>query len=377
MGWGVGGLVVVVEMGRASVTPGRYGAGLGRARRLEVGVRCSGMDRAHGNRGGSRVGRMRAEVGLGAMCGLMVGLMGVVVASGGCATPPIDPLAGLAPAGAQSGTPAYVGESAIGWDTLQPLLAERGGAEVLDEVALTLAARAEAAARGIELSASEVERERVLALEALAPGGSGAERERLADRVLRARGLGPVRFALLIERSALLRAMVRDGVEVTEQDLATARGALAGERRVARVIATRTWDEAAELRDEVERAEDRRAAFIELAIAHSTDPTAPRGGLTEPIGLDDPAYPPEIRRVLAELAPGELSGVLAVERGFVVLLGERQQEGVGTPAEPDDLVARVRLAKERLAMDRLAAELRAGARVRVLDPALRWSSEGR
>lgn len=292
----------------------------------------------------------------------------------GCGAP-VDPLVGLSPQRPIPASPAFVGDAAVAWTDLQPLLAEASGGEVLREVALTLAVRNEARARGVTLSADALDGERALVFEALGAGGaSGAGAERLADRVRRERGLGPERFALLVERSALLHAMVAGEVVVTDADLATAVSARGGERRVARVIAAPTREGIIELRNRVLAADDRRAVFIDLAIAHSTDPTAPRGGLTEPIGLDDPAYPPEVRRALAELAPGEVSGVLALERAFVVLMGEGEAPAADPP-QREALEREVRLAKERLAMDRLAAALLAESGVRVVDPSLRWGWE--
>ncbi len=294
----------------------------------------------------------------------------------GCASNPSEPFAALAPTpDTARQTPAFLGATPLQWNDLAAPLAEAAGRAVVEELAITHAARGEAAARGVTISDTDLARERDLLLTSLTPSASSAQRARLADRVRRERGLGPTRFALLVERNALLRAMVRDQIEVTPADMEIARDATAGERRLARVITVPDRDQAARLRDQVIQAEDRRATFIELAVAHSTDPTATRGGLTEPIGLADPAYPERVRRALTDLRVGEVSPVIAVERGFVVLMGEGDAPPVASDGRP--LEESVRLAKERIAMDRLAARLLQNADVRILDPSLRWSWESR
>ena len=80
-----------------------------------------------------------------------------------------------------------------------------------------------------------------------------------------------------------------------------------------RIIVASTPEAARALRDRVTRG----AAFDELAVAESIDPSARRGGLVGPVAIRE--LRPELRDALAGLGPGAVSDVVTVPTGFAIL----------------------------------------------------------
>jgi parvulin-like peptidyl-prolyl isomerase len=139
------------------------------------------------------------------------------------------------------------------------------------------------------------------------------------------------------------------------------------------VIVMATQREAGELREALEGATgDRSLRFADAAARSSIDSSAARGGLLDPISPLDPTYPAAVGRAFEELGPGEISPVLAVDRGFALVLLEERLPGRDVPRETveEQLRAEVRLRLERLAMDDLAARLLRGASITVFDRGL-------
>lgn len=276
--------------------------------------------------------------------------------------------------------PLMVNQQAVSWDQLSPVLAEASGALAIEEVALHLALRRELDARRMQLSAEAIRAE-----QQMLSGGPNASRDESAflalDEIRTARGLGPTRFQSLLERNAMLRALVQEDVNIDEPTLQTAFAVRHGPRRVVRLIVTPTQREAAQLRSSLlgTPAESLRSAFIQAAIEHSTDPTAGRGGLTEPISPQDPAYAQAVRRVLTTLTPGEISQVVSVDGGFALMLLEQDipEDGIGFEQARPSLERLVRMRQERLLMDRLARNLLAQARITVFDESLNWAWQSR
>ena len=278
-------------------------------------------------------------------------------------------------------TAVLVNGRAIGWSALQPLLAEAAGAEVLDEVALDAALRQEAARRGVRITAADVQREETLLAQALTAevGLSENGGARAIERVRRARRLGDARYAALLERTALMRALVQNEVSVSDAEVALAHRVRSGERRRVRIINTPSQREAATLRQRI-IADPRSAsvAFVEAASTGGvTDPSAVRGGLLGEISSEDPAYPAVLRQSIAQLGPGEVTPVLALERGFGIALVEAVLPPTNEPLDSakDTLAEDLRRRKERVAMQRLAERMRASADVRPLDRSLGWAYE--
>lgn len=261
--------------------------------------------------------------------------------------------------------------------TLNTRLAEAAGAVVVEEMTLDHVIAREAERRGVTATPADLEREREWLARAVG-STAAADPDQLVRQVRARRGLGPDRFEALLRRNALLRAMVRDEVQVTAEQVALAHRVQHGERVRVRLLVTPTLAEAQRLRQQVLAAGPRAdITFAELARAHSTDGSAPLGGLIEPFSPDDPAYEAAVRRVAADLAPGQVGQVAQVQSGYAVvyMLDRLPPDGVtlaqAQPALRDQIARR----QERVLMDELATRLLAAAQVRVLDPALLWSVE--
>ncbi len=282
-----------------------------------------------------------------------------------------------------TGTPPLViNRQPVSWDELAGVLAESGGAGAIEELALTRSLKIEMAARGQTLDSEAARREERLLAVSLTQS-DGIETSQVAAVVAdlkNARGLGPVRYAMLLERNAMLRSLVRDQVALDEASLRTAFDIRHGTRRTVRLIVVSTQREASTIRARLlSAATEPRAAFIQAAIDSSTDATAARGGLTEPISPLDPAYAPTVRRMLQSLEPGRISPIVAVDNGFALMLLEQDipADGVAFENVRNDLERLVRLRQERLLMDRLARQLLDSASITAFDESLNWAWKNR
>lgn len=286
-----------------------------------------------------------------------------------------------APGGSAS-PPAIIGDRAVNWSELAPLLAEAAGGAVLEEVALDRAVAAELERRRISVRDADLARERALLAESVASAARAGpdEVEDLVARVRRQRGLGDARFAALLRRNAGLRRLIADEVVITPDDVRQAYEVRHGERRRVRLIVTATDRKAAEALSRVRPGAGREPeSFGEVAAELSVDPSAVRGGIVEPISPADPTYPLAVRKAIAALDVGQVSDPIAIENGFVIARLEEVLPPSGRTYEEAaaEVEAEVRLVRERILMDRLASRLIASSRVLVMDGALDWSWRAR
>lgn len=251
---------------------------------------------------------------------------------------------------------------------IEAALLEYAGAEIVRERALDRAVAREAARRGIEVDEAALARERTLLTETLSSDPDRAERL-LADLRV-ARGLGPVRFAALLRRTALLRALVAEDVEIAEEVVVGAWDAAHGPARVTRIIAVGDLRDAMRLRDRL----DDGADFATLAVEHSLDASGPRGGRLGPVSRLDPAWPRAFREAIFALDPGVVSAPVPVDGRVLLIevLEERPASGVTLDDDRPRSERAARLAAERLLMDRLARRLVPPDAIEPLAPALRW-----
>lgn len=289
---------------------------------------------------------------------------------------------------------ALLGDSRIEWSELQSHIAEAAGGQVLEEIVLGRALKQLTAARGIRIEPSAIDRERgmltsVLARAAGVPESEGAA---LLERVRTNRGLGPERFGALLERNAMLRALVRaesgsgagsagDVARVSDEDLREAYALKYGVKIRTRLILVRSEKSAREAAARLAEGEP----FAEVAAQVSVDPSAAVGGLLDPFSPADPNYPASVRKVASELGQGKVSPPIGVSwggnQGYALLkVEERIEPPPTTPtleAVAEELRAEVGLVRERAAMDRLARRLIAESKVTVFDRSLGWSWEKR
>jgi len=264
---------------------------------------------------------------------------------------------------------------------LHARLGEAAGAVILEELALDSLIEREARAQGVALPESAAEDERQLLFQRITDEARLGQDQAgvLIDRFRRARGLGPKRFAALLERNAKLRALVRTNSIVSEEAIAAAAQRELGPTVRARILVTSNASDASAMQSQLAAAPtaDRSASFATLAYERSRDPSAPRGGLFGPVSPNDPTIPASIRPFLGGV-PGTLSSTIAVDNGFAILLIEEQLPAAAET--PESLAAakqRARTRQEREAMERLTADMLARARITVFDESSRWSWEGR
>lgn len=307
----------------------------------------------------------------------------LVISLAGCASAPQRSLLDDAPSyprpaqaasadDPEAGVIALVNGRPITLGMMRPLLLEAAGSIVAEEIALDFMLEAEARRLGVDVSADDIARERDLFLEAVTDAGiagAGAARDQLLFDIRRARGLGPERFDRMLRRSALLRAIVRDDDAVTEDMIALAHRITHGERRRPRLITTATLADARDALDALRDGMD----FAEAAARFSTDPSAVRGGLVEPISTADPSYPDALRATLARMTPGEVRGPVALDAGYAVVRLEEilPPTGVTLDESRDSLARSLRLQEERRRMTDHAERLFQRAEIRTLDPRVR------
>src|SRR5690606_24712031 len=130
--------------------------------------------------------------------------------------------------------------------------------------------------------------------------------------------------------------------------------------------------------DEARRALARLEAgepFVDVAVEMSTDASAARGGLLEPVSRADPSYPDALLNALWSLEPGTPSSPILLDDQYAILLLVREIEGqdVQIEAVRPEVERSARLAQERLRMDQLARNLLSDARITIFDEALKES----
>ena len=324
--------------------------------------------------------------------------IGFFVCLGGCATNAghaPDAFAGLAKAQPEarpgrhiaaapgqddaSGPPAIVNNEPIGYDELFAQLAEVSGKQILAEIVLDRQLQREFARRNLQLEKDAIEHEKQLLALSLTTRMGLDDRAigQLLTRLRADRGLGPIRYAALLRRNAMLRALAGPRVQVTPAQVELAWRIRHGQRVRIRIIVTHDAQDAASIRSEIHNGPESQieARFIQQAIAHSTDASASRGGLIEPLSPADPAYEDAIREAIKNLAQGQLSPVIAIRTGYAICYMQARiaPDGVELADIRDSLAHDLRIRSERLMMDELATQLLNEATLSVHDPSLRWS----
>ena len=327
--------------------------------------------------------------------------IGFFVCLGGCATNTghaPDAFAGLAKAQPEAGPgrhivaapgqddasappapPAIVNNDPIGYDELFAQLAEASGKQILAEIVLDKQLQREFARRNLQLEKDAIEHEKQLLALSLTTRMGLDDRAigQLLTRLRADRGLGPIRYAALLRRNAMLRALAGPRVQVTPAQVELAWRIRHGQRVRIRIIVTHDAQDAASIRSEIHNGPESQieARFIQQAIAHSTDASASRGGLIEPLSPADPAYEDAIREAVKNLTQGQLSPVIAIRTGYAVCYMQERiaPDGVALADIRDSLAHDLRIRSERLMMDELATQLLNEATVSVHDPSLRWS----
>lgn len=261
---------------------------------------------------------------------------------------------------------AIIDGHVLEWGELRPLLNEAAGATVLQEVILDRMAYRALAKTGKFITKDDIQRELKLFHNSLSIDPDTALR--LASEVRARQGLGPKRFEHLLRRNATLRALVSDEVKINESSIRRTFEMMYGPRRQARLIMLPSLRSAQEAISSIRSG----ASFSDVAVKNSTDISAARGGLLEPISRGDLSYPQALRDALWELGPMGMSPPVLMENGYAILLFEKQTAGTEIDIDTvrPELQRIARHERERLLMDQLARQMLFQANVTIFDEEL-------
>lgn len=283
-------------------------------------------------------------------------------------TYPPAPAAGERPSGGGAeGSRTPVAEArgqTVTWADLTPSLVELAGVTVLRDEFLDQRIAQELSAAGLVVSERDVAAERDHLIASLDADPNTAER--LLDEIRQRQGLGPVRFDSLLRRNAGLRKLVAADVRITADALARHHDSLHGPRRVCRIVALQTLQDA----DQVKRELDAGASIADLAQRRSTDASAARGGLLPPIAKGDPTWPEALREALFSLELNQVSPPTFANGSYLVVRLEeiRAADGVSLDAVRPAVEASLRRAQERVLMEELALRYVRELRPEIYDP---------
>ena len=263
--------------------------------------------------------------------------------------------------------PALWDGSAVTWEELRPLLAERAGASVLEELFLERQLDQMLKARKLNVTAELLqteERELVASL-----SDDPARAIVLLSELRAAQGLGEKRWKSLLKRNSAMRLLVQNDVKVTPDAVEALMDAAHGPKRQCRVMALPNLKMCAEARARLDAGEP----FGEVAADLSTDRSASRGGLVLPVSRLDPTWPSSFRQTLWSLQKDGVSAPVLIDNGYVFIRFENEIPGDVTTSPDTRAVAEraVRRGQERIYMENLAKQLRQAQRnVTIFDDSL-------
>jgi hypothetical protein len=266
----------------------------------------------------------------------------------------------------------------VTWGDVQGALSEAAGGVVLEEVLLDRILAERMTEAGLTVTPSDIEAERTLLMRTLTSEAGIAEHQAttLLERLRAARGLGPGRFAGLLRRNAMLRALVRDSAAPTAAQRDAERALHSGQRFRARILVSPSERSVAQAREQLASlvgSPSLAGEFAARAMRMSSDPSAARGGLLESISALDPAVPESVRLQLPALGEGQLSPVLATGSGFALVLME--QRLASAPLSDAEVEERLTLRLQRIAMESYAQRALMDTGLTVVEPGMAWSWE--
>ena len=232
-------------------------------------------------------------------------------------------------------------------------LVEARGLQLLQQMVLLEAVRAEAERRNVSVEPADIDHEYDLTLKDVAGGNgnasplSSAQREALIDEWTRRNSVPRDELAIAMARQALLRKLAEAEVRVTSEDVRAELERTRGERVVVRHMqlpAPRTYAR-------VKARLDRGDAFEDLVTDYSINLLSKaEGGLLPPFTRNDPTVPRAFANVAFELKPGEVSPLFESEGGYHVIKLERVM------AAKDGSLGESRRDMERSILERRIAE---------------------
>ena len=132
---------------------------------------------------------------------------------------PVKPNTGPKEAGTYEMPVARVNGHPINRDTFQKVLWKSYGRQLLDELVQLEMVRQEAQQKGIRVTDQHLSQELNRLLEDMAPRQSRSRQLELLKYMLQSRGMARGQLDLILERQALLRLMVDQQIEITEEQI--------------------------------------------------------------------------------------------------------------------------------------------------------------
>jgi foldase protein PrsA len=309
--------------------------------------------------------------------------------------PPVTPQANPTPSD-QDDVIATVQGDKITRHDLDPVLMEGYGLNVLLTLVQLDLAEQEAARQHLTVTPQDLATERSITMQNLrkateAVDSTGqpttepenitpGQEEQLLDQILTQQHVSRAEFEKILEINANLRKIAEPKVQasLTDEKVREQFDAMYGEKALVHYIQCNSMTEVTEVRRELSAGK----TFEDVARQRSIDRlTAPAGGALPPFSRQDMHYPPEIKDVVFDLKPGEISD--PVQHGQFIYIFKLIQKIPPAHARFEDykqdvkkeLYAQTVQAAMKLMRDELARQ--AMASLQIKDPTLRQQWEDR
>ena len=229
-------------------------------------------------------------------------IFSLLILAGGCTEPLVDSPGGSDAAG---GTCAAVNSVFIPQQRLDDLVVAAYGKKVLDDMVLLELVVQYAGEKGVVLTDEMYNAELDSFLEEIAPGKDRGDQEAIFAYMLRKRNISREIFDLILQKQALLKAVIDTNVVITEPLLEAEFARQYGQQRTIRLIAVNSLRK-------IENVEVLLASgnnFVTVAREHSEDEQSLRSdALAGPFSIADDYYAPElVAHTFAMKAAGDIS----------------------------------------------------------------------
>lgn len=272
---------------------------------------------------------------------------------------------------------ALVNGQLVPMSDLHALLVEAYGEYGINQIIASTVVRQRAAEEGVAVTDADVEAETNATLEDMAGQLNPAEQRQVLQRVLQQRNYPEVFWRMSMRRNAALRKMAMARLKITPEMLTEEFNDVYGLKVRIRHIQSASVDDARKILDRLAAGE----SFEQLARDYSINTrTAQNGGLLAPFSRDNREIPAAIRREAFDLADGQVSEIIQVDRDFHVI---KREESIAPTTSvtfedvKDQLRQRIISRKIRPLQSQLLQELLNGADIVLVDPTLKRQARTR
>lgn len=205
---------------------------------------------------------------------------------------------------------------------LDELLIKAYGNDALQQLVASDAVEQAGQKDGVVVTEQDMAAESAETLGSLAPNLQPGEQERILTQILKDRNMPRVYWDMTMRRNAILRKIAMLRVKVTDAMLQEEFNRQYGQKVTIRHIQLASTIDAQKVLDLLGKGSD----FAELARKYSINQrTAETGGLLQPFSRDNTDVPPVLLKAAFELEDGQVSEILQVDRYFHVIRRETTQ----------------------------------------------------